>query len=91
MRVEIETGHGSVTGFVVQYEAWIDGEYRPVVRYDMAHGFAHCDVMRPDGSQKSKTPLNLPASEAISYAMRDIHENWERYRRAFESELRGGK
>ena len=30
-------------------------EWKPVVRYDTSHGFAHRDILMPDGSQKKKS------------------------------------
>ncbi|MHA2380883.1 MAG: DUF7718 family protein [Candidatus Thorarchaeota archaeon] len=32
---------------MVQLECYFYGEWVPVVRYDTAHGFAHCDRLRP--------------------------------------------
>jgi hypothetical protein len=45
LRVEFELEHGQVLKFVVQLECRFgaSGELTPVVRYDTAHGFAHCD------------------------------------------------
>jgi hypothetical protein len=71
---------GRVIGFVVQYEVLIKGEWRPVVRYDTAHGFAHKDLINPDGS-KGKIFLGAAdLNEALSLADKDVNENWERYK-----------
>lgn len=44
-RLYCVTERGRVTIFRVQYEAYIDGEWWPVVRYDTAHGFPQRDLM----------------------------------------------
>ena len=47
---------GEILQFVAQYESLISGEWRPVVRYDTAHGFAHKDIIRASG-EVIKQPL----------------------------------
>ena len=42
--------------YTVQLELWHMQTWKPVVRYDNAHGFCHCDTIHPDGSQ-DKTPI----------------------------------
>lgn len=42
---------GRIVRFCVQYEAWIEGEWHPIVRYDSAHGRPHKDILHPDRSQ----------------------------------------
>ena len=39
-----------VLEFRVQYEAYLQGKWYVIVRYDTAHSFAHRDVMHPDGT-----------------------------------------
>ena len=56
LRVIARKEKGEILGFVAQYEALISGEWRPVVRYDTAHGFAHRDVIRANG-EVVKQPL----------------------------------
>lgn len=56
LRVHFVTERGRVIAIVViQYEAYIDGEWRAIVRFDEAHGYFHRDVMSPEGAQE-KTP-----------------------------------
>jgi hypothetical protein len=43
LRVYFEVERGVVHSFVVQLECLWEGEWKPVVRYDTAHGFAHRD------------------------------------------------
>ncbi|HLC15676.1 MAG TPA: hypothetical protein VJL89_05565, partial [Thermodesulfovibrionia bacterium] len=47
LRVRFEIDKGRVSQFVVQLECTFDDEWIPVVRYDTAHGFAHCDKLHP--------------------------------------------
>jgi hypothetical protein len=49
-RFNFVTAKDEVVRFVVQLEVWVEGQWRPAVRYDTAHGFAHCDWYRRDGS-----------------------------------------
>jgi hypothetical protein len=42
----------TITDFVVQYEIFINDKWCPVVRYDTAHGYAHKDLIHPDGSKE---------------------------------------
>lgn len=81
---------GIVTGFVVQYEALIENKWRPVVRYDTAHGFAHRDLLHPGGDTE-KQPLYLPSLNlAPTFAIQDLML-WTRYRAGYEGELRHEK
>lgn len=82
---------GNVTGFVVQYEALIENEWRSVVRYDTAHGFAHRDLLHPGGDTE-KQPLYLPSLNlALTFAIQDLKMLWTRYRAGYEEELRHEK
>lgn len=49
LRARIATERGQVIEFMMQYETWINGEWRPVVRCDSAHGQAHRDLLDPRG------------------------------------------
>jgi hypothetical protein len=74
-----------VTEFVVQLEIEIRNEWKPVIRYDSAHGFAHIDRYNLRGRAR-KERLELSFSEALTRAERDIKQNWSVYRERF---LRG--
>lgn len=92
LRVRFEVEHGIVLKFVVQLECRFGkaGVFTPVVRYDTAHGFAHCDRLHPY-EQSSK--LIMPTqnyNEALMFAIDDLVERWDTYRRRFE-EWRGKK
>ena len=74
---------GRVIQFVVQYETFVEGEWRPVIRYDTAHEFPHVDRIRPDGTVEKAALLTNDLGEALTFADQDIDENWERYKEAY--------
>jgi len=71
---------------MVQLEVEVEeGVWRPVLRYDCAHDFAHRDRYNLQG-QQDKEELSLNYAEALDLADKDINENWEVYKERF---LRG--
>ena len=40
-----------IVEFRIQFEAWIDGTWHPIVRYDTAHERPHRDLIHADGSE----------------------------------------
>lgn len=87
LRVKALKKHGLITGFVVQYEALLKGDWRPIVRYDTAHGFTHKDLIHP-GGEAEKQPLYFPDYNlAFTFAVQDLKISWSWYRRAYEEEL----
>ena len=77
-----ETEKGKVVAFAVQLEVFVNDQWREVIRYDSAHGFAHIDRYYLDG-RKVKKDLNLKLNEALTLADEDIKENWKAYQKAF--------
>jgi len=75
-----------VIDFVVQLEVEIQGEWRPVIRYDCSHDYAHIDRYNLRGKQR-KEQLHLSFAEALTLADEDIDLNWELYKEKF---LKGG-
>jgi len=71
-----------VMEFVVQLEIEIRNEWKPVIGYDSAHGFAHIDRYNLRGRAR-KERLELSFSEALTRAERDIKQNWSIYRERF--------
>ena len=66
---------GGVVWFVVQYEIFFEARWVPIVRYDISHGYAHKDLINPDGS-KEKIFLGVAdLNEALTLADIDINEN----------------
>ena len=77
---------GTVIDFVVQLEVEIEGEWKPVIRYDCSHDYTHIDRYNLKG-EKEKIELNLDYAEALTIADEDININWESYKERF---LKGG-
>jgi len=87
-RVRFETERNRVLGFMVQLECLFGDDWHPVVRYDTTHGFAHRDLLRPSGeTEKTATPVR-DYNEALTFAIQDLIENWESYRRRYQRWLR---
>lgn len=89
LRVRFETERGQVLKFVLQLECDIQGEpWTPVIRYDTAHGFAHCDRLHPYGETlKTRLPMT-DYNAALAWVMNDLLENWATYRRRYETWLK---
>jgi hypothetical protein len=87
IRVDFETDRGEVVALhVVQYETKIGGEWRPVARYDTAHGFFHLDLYTIQGTVKYR--IFVPElSQALTFAIDDLKASWRLYKRQF----RGGR
>lgn len=81
-----ETQRGKVVRFMVQLEVFVQGEWKPVIRYDCAHGYAHCDRFNLQGDQV-KEDMGMSYEEALTFADDDIDDRWETYRNQF---LQGG-
>jgi len=77
-----ETDKGKVTGFTVQMEVFINGQWQVVIRYDSAHGFPHLDRYYLNG-RKVKKEIYLKHNEALTLADEDIKDNWKTYQKAF--------
>lgn len=79
LRVQFTRERNQITAFVVQLEYFINEKWHPVIRYDTSHQFAHCNILRPDGSQM-KQPMPVTGyNEALTYAQTDIMANFRRY------------
>lgn len=88
LRVRFELEHGRVIKFVVQLECCFDGQWTPVIRYDTAHGFVHCDKLHPH-AETVKTEMAVhDYNEALTFAIKDLVKNWSEYRRRYERWLR---
>jgi len=61
---------------MVQWELSIQGQWHAVRRYDTAHGFAHCDILHPDG-RVEKVPLAFrDFNDALTFAETDVRAHW---------------
>ena len=54
LELRIKTEKGQVVDLVVQYESYIDKKWRPIIRYDCAHGFFHRDILNATGEQEKQ-------------------------------------
>ena len=79
---------GKITGFVVQYEILFEEDWLPIVRYDTSHGYAHKDLLNPDGSEEKIFIGVTSLNEALVMADMDINENWERYKERYFRRLK---
>lgn len=80
-----KTDKGKVVDFVVQLEVKVGNSWKPVIRYDCAHDFAHVDRYNISG-ETLKEDLHLSYDECLTLADEDINFNWESYADRF---LRG--
>ena len=71
---------------VVQYEAYIDGRWRAIVRFDEAHGFFHRDVMSPSDKQEKTAVPTSDKNIALTQAIAEIKEMWAEYRKEYEEQ-----
>ena len=73
--------------FVVQYETLIQNEWRAIIRYDTADGFAHKDIIHYNG-QEEKQPLYFQdLNMAFTFAIQELKIFWSWYRAAYEKEI----
>lgn len=73
-----------LTGFTSQLE-YLDDRWKPVVRYDTAHGFFHRDFYSPLGKQKRKEEIGVSdLKEAVLFADKDLRKNYEEYIEKFK-------
>lgn len=77
---------GRIIKFAVQYETFIGGKWRPVVRHDTAHGFVHKDLM-PPGKHQEKILIKIKDfNTGLTQAENDLRENWKTYKEFFMKE-----
>ncbi len=87
LRVRFITERGQVVSIVVvQYEAYINGEWWAIVRFDEAHGFFHRDVMSLAGDTEKVAQPARDKGLALTEAIDHIRKFWRTYRQAYEDE-----
>lgn len=80
--------HNNIIEFVVQYELNIKNKWYPVVRYDTAHGFAHKDILSYTGNvRKERLPFD-DFNLALTFAEKDLKDNWQKYKEHFLKEVK---
>jgi len=83
LRVRFVLDAGVVLQFTVQLEWLSNGQWIGLIRYDTAHGFAHCDTMHPyEPATKTRLPMQ-EFGDALTFAIDDLSVNWRRYRRRY--------
>ncbi len=92
LRVHFISEHGQIKAiFVIQYEAYIDGKWHPIIRFDEAHGFFHKDVMSPSGEKEKIAASGSDKGLALTQAIADIKNQWRFYRQRYEDKYYGNK
>ena len=88
IRVGVRLVKNKVVGMVVQLEILLD-DWTPVVRYDYAHGIPHRDLMFSDGKKWKEEIEEADLNRALSFAVKDLKLNWEKYlrRHGYEKEI----
>ncbi len=76
-----------IVDFRIQYETFIAGQWHPVLRYDTAHGQPHRDILHSDGTQTKEMYPHYSSAEVLTVGQRDIIENWQIYRAAYQEEI----
>ncbi len=90
LRVGFELERGRILKFMTQLECRFEdnAEWIPVVRYDTAHGFAHCDKLHPYDATTKIEMMTCDYNEALTTAMHDLVNNWHNYRRRYAQWLK---
>ena len=78
---------GKIVRFVVQYEAYINGSWYPIIRYDTAHGHPHKDILHPNKPQEKIEFHGYSTDDVLTLGERDIKANWQHYRVKYEQEM----
>lgn len=87
LRVRFSLEYGRVVEFVIQLECLLERRWTAVVRYDTAHGFAHCDRLHPYEPALKTRIETRDYNEALTVALDDLSAHWERYRDRYEEWL----
>jgi len=76
----------TLLGKVVSFSVALLNDGECVTRADMAHGFAHRDVIgRKSGTLHKEPYINLTPEEVFNYADQDFSENYAEYNAYYES------
>ncbi|NHZ72671.1 MAG: hypothetical protein GWP17_06280 [Aquificales bacterium] len=66
----------------------IDLKWTAVIRYATAHNFAHCDKLHPYQATEKTVMATQNYNEALTFALDDLQDNWQHYRRRYERWLK---
>lgn len=84
------TKRHEVVEFAVQYDAFIDGKWHEIVRYDNAHGEVHRHIRYPDGSDKRLVTAENNNNAALTAAQRRIKKSFKELRERYIILMRKG-
>ncbi len=84
LRVRFRVSGNNVEAFTVQLEVIVDGEWRPVVRYDGAHGVPHRDVLDRAGNVIAKEWLPGTFNDVLTSSIRELRVNWRQHLSRFD-------
>jgi len=76
-----------IVQFTVQLELNCAGVWRPIVRYDNAHGFCHRDTLYADATQEKTCVFVGDLNETFTFAIADLKANWQAHRERFLREV----
>lgn len=81
VRVRMVREGKTVVDFVVQFEAFVDDRFRPIVRYNGSHGYPHRDTLDWVGEtiEKQWAPPGSTNNQVLTEAIHDVSVNAERY------------
>ena len=79
-RLHCTTERGQATIFRVQYEAFIVGEWWPIVRYATGHGYSQRDLLRHDRPEEKTEYPGRSNAEVLTLGQEDIKRNWRTLR-----------
>ena len=92
LRVHLVILEGRVIGLVIQYEAYINDQLVPIVRYDTSHGYLHRHRfwLPPRSRMDDLESPDWPARDytgQVNLARADLVKNWRTYRKRVEDRL----
>ena len=87
IRVTFDKENDHIARFSVQYLAFLQNAWRPIVRFDTAHGRAHMDISHADDSQDTRDLYDRDYDAALTWAIRQVRTHWQFYRERYEREL----
>ncbi len=88
IKVRFDRVGKAVVDFAVQYLAFIQERWHPIVRMDTAHDKAHQDTLYPDGT---KVTTDLPTQDynkAFTWSLEQIKKRWPFFRQRYERQMK---
>jgi hypothetical protein len=87
-RVRFDVSKGKITNFMVQLEYNGPDGWQPVLRFDTAHGFAHCDRYDPDGNvQRHESIPRSEYGEGLTYAIAFVKAHYATLAQPFREQF----